>query len=70
VREAGSQGSADLDPKRLIARNDVTAQEAERESIIRALKTADGGRTQAAKRLGMSRRTLHRKLHQYHLEGF
>ena len=25
--------------------------------------------TLAAKRIGMSRRTLHRKLHTYHLEG-
>ncbi len=51
-------------------REDLTVREAEKEMIIRALKDADGNRTLAAKKLGMSRRTLHRKLHQYHLEGF
>jgi len=38
--------------------------------VMRALKEADGNRTAAAKKLGMSRRTLHRKLHEFHLEGF
>jgi transcriptional regulator of acetoin/glycerol metabolism len=38
--------------------------------MIRALQEADGNRTLAAKKLGISRRTLHRKLHTYHLEGF
>ncbi|NJM55356.1 MAG: hypothetical protein HC841_05090, partial [Verrucomicrobiae bacterium] len=35
-----------------------------------ALKESNGNRTLAAKKLGISRRTLHRKLHEYHLEGF
>jgi DNA-binding NtrC family response regulator len=43
-------------------------KEAERELIIRALKESDGNRTMAAKKLGMSRRTMHRKLHAYQLE--
>jgi DNA-binding NtrC family response regulator len=38
--------------------------------IIRALKEGGGNRTVAAQKLGLSRRTLHRKLHFYHLEGF
>jgi two-component system, NtrC family, response regulator AtoC len=41
---------------------------AERELIIQALKEAEGNRTLAAKRIGMSRRTLHRKIHEYQLE--
>ena len=48
----------------------LTVKEAEKELIERALKEAKGNRTAAAQRLGMSRRTLHRKLHHYHLEGF
>jgi DNA-binding NtrC family response regulator len=44
-----------------------TVKEAEKELIIRALKETDGNRTLAAKKLGMSRRTLHRKLHTYNL---
>jgi len=47
----------------------ATVKDAEKQIIIRALKEADGNRTQAAKRIGMSRRTLHRKLHEYQLEN-
>jgi DNA-binding NtrC family response regulator len=48
----------------------LTLEEAERQLIIRALQEAKGNRTLAARNLGVSRRTLHRKLHVYHLEGF
>jgi len=48
----------------------LTVKAAEKELIQRALKEAAGNRTLAAEKLGMSRRTLHRKLHLYHLEGF
>jgi two-component system, NtrC family, response regulator AtoC len=58
------------DPGRALARNDLTVKEAEKQLIIRALKDTDGNRTLAAKKIGMSRRTFHRKLHTYHLEGF
>jgi len=54
----------------LLARNDLTVKEAEKELIHRALKETNGNRTLAAKKIGMSRRTFHRKLHIYHLEGF
>jgi DNA-binding NtrC family response regulator len=47
-----------------------TVKEAEKGLILRALKETGGNRTTAAAKLGMSRRTLHRKLHEYHLEGF
>ena len=47
---------------------DVTLKDAEKELILQALKAADGNRTLAAKKLGMSRRNLHRKIHDYHLE--
>jgi DNA-binding NtrC family response regulator len=61
----GAAGSAPL-----LARNDLTVKEAEKQLIIRALKETNGNRTLAAKRTGMSRRTFHRKLHTHHLEGF
>ena len=41
---------------------------AEREMILRALRATGGNRTDAAKRLGVSRRTLHRKLHLHKIE--
>src|SRR4051812_23630252 len=48
---------------------DMTVKEAEKQLIIRALKENNGNRSTAAKKLGMSRRTLHRKLHVYQLEN-
>jgi DNA-binding NtrC family response regulator len=47
----------------------MTVREAEKQLIVRALRDAGGNRTEAAGKLGMSRRTLHRKLHAYRLEG-
>jgi two-component system, NtrC family, response regulator AtoC len=64
--EAGATG----DSGRELAKNDLTVKEAEKQLIIRALKETKGNRTQAAKKIGMARRTFHRKLHTYHLEGF
>jgi DNA-binding NtrC family response regulator len=48
----------------------LTVEEAEKQLIMRALQDCKGNRTEAARKLGISRRTLHRKLHTYHLEGF
>ena len=41
----------------------------ERDLIVRALRECQGNRTHAAQKLGISRRTLHRKLHKYGLEA-
>jgi len=60
---------ADPTPQRLLTQTDLTVKEAEKQLIARALKEANGNRTQAAAKIGMSRRTLHRKLHSYHLES-
>jgi two-component system, NtrC family, response regulator AtoC len=65
-----SQKPEDHSAGRLLASGNLTVEEAEKELIIRSLKNTDGNRTLAARKLGMSRRTLHRKLHEYHLEGF
>ena len=46
----------------------MTVEEAERQLIVQALKECDGNRTRAADRIGMSRRTLHRKLKRYGLQ--
>ena len=48
----------------------LSVKETEKQLIIRALRESEGNRTQAAQQLGMSRRTLHRKLHAYQLEGY
>ena len=66
---AGAEAAA-ADPARMLAKNDLTVKEAEKQLILRALKETHGNRTAAARKIGMSRRTFHRKLHTYHLEGF
>ncbi|HZI32230.1 MAG TPA: helix-turn-helix domain-containing protein, partial [Candidatus Binatia bacterium] len=65
VRGGGS--AADT---KLLQGKDLTIKDAEKQLIIRALKETEGNRTRAAQKIGMSRRTFHRKLHEYHLEGF
>jgi DNA-binding NtrC family response regulator len=67
IRSAGSPANQ---PAPALAANDLTVKEAEKQLIVRALKETNGNRTLAAERIGMSRRTFHRKLHVYHLEGF
>jgi DNA-binding NtrC family response regulator len=64
------RGSGAVTEGRLLQGKDQTAKDAEKQLIIRALKETGGNRTRAAQKIGMSRRTFHRKLHDYHLEGF
>jgi DNA-binding NtrC family response regulator len=44
-------------------------EEVEKDHILRALEICDGNRTQAAKQLGISIRTLRNKLHEYGVSG-
>ena len=67
---AGGAGAAPMVATPVLEQNNLTVEEAEKQLMIRALKECNGNRTLAAKRIGISRRTLHRKLHTYHLEGF
>jgi DNA-binding NtrC family response regulator len=46
----------------------LSLREAEKQLIIHALQECEGNRTEAAKKLGVSRRTLHRKLHEFELQ--
>jgi two-component system response regulator AtoC len=64
---AAIRGGADL-TKISVVRTGMTVEEAERQLIIQALKEMRGNRTRAAEKIGMSRRTLHRKLKKYGLE--
>ncbi|MBM3860952.1 MAG: sigma-54-dependent Fis family transcriptional regulator [Verrucomicrobia bacterium] len=61
------RGGADL-TKIAVVRTGMTVEEAEKELIVQALKELKGNRTKAAEKIGMSRRTLHRKLKRYGLE--
>ncbi|VGO16728.1 Transcriptional regulatory protein ZraR [Pontiella desulfatans] len=46
---------------------ELTVDEMEKRMVIQALEKTGGNRTKAAERLGISRRTLHRKLNQYEI---
>jgi two-component system, NtrC family, response regulator AtoC len=54
-------------PPEQLARSNLTLAEVERMMFIHALKASEGNRTDAARRLGISRRTLQRKLHELNL---
>ncbi|MDF7826889.1 sigma-54 dependent transcriptional regulator [Pontiellaceae bacterium B12227] len=45
--------------------SELTVDEMEKRMVIQALEKTGGNRTKAAEKLGISRRTLHRKLNQY-----
>jgi two-component system response regulator HydG len=56
------------EPERLpVSESDLTLAELEREAIRRALAATGGHRAETARRLGLSVRTLHRKLKEYQL---
>ena len=46
---------------------ELTVDEMEKRMVNQALEKTGGNRTRAAEKLGISRRTLHRKLNQYGL---
>jgi two-component system response regulator HydG len=45
----------------------VSLEEAERETILRTLTSVEGNKSEAARRLGITRRTLHKKLKKYNM---
>lgn len=65
VREAGPAPSARSGTDLLAA---GSLAETEREKILAVLKKHNGNRTHAARELGISRRTLHRKIQEYRPE--
>ncbi len=48
----------------------ISMKEAEKQLLIHALQETQGNRTLAAQKLNMSRRTLHRRLHEFGLEDY
>lgn len=53
-----------------VVRAGMTVLDAERQVILQALKQTNGNITKAAQKIGVSRRTLHRKLKKHELENF
>jgi DNA-binding NtrC family response regulator len=64
------RGGATTGEAKILQGRDLTVKDAEKQLIMRALRETGGNRTRAAQKIGMSRRTFHRKLHDYQLEGF
>ncbi len=60
--------SPQLSPPSNSPQQGLTVKEAEKQLIIRALHETGGNRSEAARKLGMSRRNLHRKILTYHLQ--
>ena len=58
IREVGGSGGA-------VTVASGTLDEMEKSAILKALKETGGNRTRAAEKLGVSRRTLHRKIAEY-----
>jgi len=50
-------------------KSNASLRDANQQMIVAALDVAHGNRTKAARQLGISRRTLHRKLHEFGLPG-
>jgi DNA-binding NtrC family response regulator len=62
VREGASSLTVGADSKK----NQMNLHDQEMRLILRALEETGGNRTEAAKKLGISRRTLHRRLKELH----
>jgi two-component system response regulator HydG len=66
LTEKSGVNGAPLASAPMIARAEATSLEAvERETILRTLEAAGGNKSEAARRLGITRRTLHQKLRKY-----
>ncbi|MBV8416019.1 MAG: helix-turn-helix domain-containing protein, partial [Verrucomicrobia bacterium] len=61
------EGSGLLAPRETASQGLVNIHDNEVRLIIRALEESGGNRTEAAKKLGISRRTLHRRLKELQL---
>jgi len=69
IRDASRGSNMKQDLQAEVMNNGCSIAGAERTLIAAALKKHDGNRTKAAGELGISRRTLHRKLREYGEEG-
>jgi two-component system response regulator HydG len=50
-----------------VGESDLNLKDLSKQTILKALESCRGNRTEAAKQLGISRRTLHRRLNEFGL---
>lgn len=62
-------GDSEQNENKLAIKIGITLAEAEKELIINTIAYCRGNKTKAAEVLGIGRKTLHRKLQEYNLEG-
>jgi len=62
------QGALPARPAALTSERETTLEDAERQLILRVLEETGGNRSQAARKLGISRRTLLRRLKDYRVD--
>jgi two-component system response regulator HydG len=66
IRDALNQNDPDFShPAELSAQGDVSLGEVEKAVILNTLEAAGGNKSEAARRLGITRKTLHKKLKAY-----
>lgn len=69
ILSAGSKLEASTLPEMKTQTKGLSIRNNERELILKALKQTSGNKTKAAEILGISRRTLHNKIHEFDLES-
>jgi two-component system response regulator FlrC len=69
IHDAVTKDSSSVNESELLIRSGTTVQEVERKLIIETLRATNDNRTQAAKMLGISIRTLRNKLNEYRDAG-
>jgi DNA-binding NtrC family response regulator len=67
IDEIGDSRSGFSNAPQSARSNVLNLHDSETRLIMRALEDTDGNRTEAAKKLGISRRTLHRRLHELNI---
>ncbi len=67
IRDGDSATGSETDPDRLQLSGDMPLEQIERAAIISTLEAAGGNKSEAARRLGITRKTLHKKLKIYGL---
>ena len=61
----GNNGEASTSPEAPIMRGEAPLEEIEKAAILKTLEAANGNKSEAARRLGITRKTLHKKLKAY-----
>ena len=65
VMENASQSPAEAVPIFDGEENNLSLEAVEKAAVLRMLEAADGNKSEAARRLGITRKTLHKKLKKY-----